>query len=83
MFYYAGMSLVMNDEGKVIPAEGDPEFISMWDYQPDGDIRTLEIPVIEVFPDTIYEKWNEDGTVEEVRFGGGGSTLPAWEGGSY
>lgn len=69
--YYNGMPLKKNEAGAVMPTTGEPEYICMWDYQPDGDIRTLEIPVIEVFPDTIYEKWNEDGTVEEVRFGGG------------
>lgn len=69
--YYNGMPLKKNEAGAVMPTEGDPQYICLWDYQPDDDIRTLEIPVIEVFPDTIYEKWNEDGTVEEVRFGGG------------
>ena len=69
--YYNGMPLKKNEAGAVMPTTGEPEYICMWDYQPDGDIRTLEIPVIEIFPDTIYEKWNEDGTVEEVRFGGG------------
>lgn len=71
--YYNGMPLKKNEAGAVMPTTGEPEYICMWDYQPDGDIRTLEIPVIEIFPDTIYEKWNEDGTVEEVRFGSGGS----------
>ena len=76
--YYNGMPLKKNEDGAVMPTEGDPEYICLWDYQPDGDIRTLEIPVIEIFPDTIYEKWNEDGTVEEVRFGsGGGGGLPS------
>lgn len=70
--YYNGMPLKKNEAGAVMPTTGEPEYICLWDYQPDGDIRTLEIPVIEVFPDTIYEKWNEDGSVEEVRFGSGG-----------
>lgn len=75
--YYNGMPLKKNEAGAVMPTTGDPEYICLWDYQPDGDIRTLEIPVIEIFPDTIYEKWNEDGTVEEVRFGSGGGGLPS------
>lgn len=75
--YYNGMPLKKNEAGAVMPTTGEPEYICMWDYQPDGDIRTLEIPVIEIFPDAIYEKWNEDGTVEEVRFGSGGGGLPS------
>lgn len=75
--YYNGMPLKKNEAGAVMPTTGDPEYICLWDYQPDGDIRTLEIPVIEIFPDTIYEKWNEDGSIEEVRFGSGGGGLPS------
>ena len=72
--YYKGMPLKLKEKGIVEPTDGDPEYICMAQYDPDAEIQPLEIPVQEVFPDVIYEKINNDGTTEEVRFGsrGGG-----------
>lgn len=72
--YYKGMPLKLKENGIVEPTDGDPEYICMAQYDPDAEIQPLEIPVQEVFPDVIYEKINNDGTTEEVRFGsrGGG-----------
>ena len=72
--YYVGMPMKKVDDDTVAPTEGDPEFICMAQYSDGGDVPVLEIPVMEIFPDTIYEKWNEDGTVEKVRFGATGGT---------
>ena len=75
--YYKGMPLKLKENGIVEPTDGDPEYICMAQYDPDAEIQPLEIPVQEVFPDVIYEKINNDGTTEEVRFGsrGGGGGI--------
>ena len=72
--YYKGMPLKLKEKGIVEPTDGDPEYICMAQYDPDTEIQPLEIPVQEVFPDVVYDRMNEDGTTEEVRFGskGGG-----------
>lgn len=76
--YYKGMPLKLKEKGIVEPTDGDPEYICMAQYDPDAEIQPLEIPVQEVFPDVVYDRMNEDGTTEEVRFGskgGGGAIL--------
>lgn len=77
--YYKGMPLKLKEKGVVEPTDGDPEYICMAEYNPDAEIQPLEIPVQEVFPDVVYDRMNEDGTIEEVRFGskggGGGGDL--------
>lgn len=73
--YYVGMPMKKVDENTVEPTDGDPEFICMMDKKSFSDVRVLEIPCMEIFPDTIYEKWNDDGTIEEVRFGSGGDAV--------
>lgn len=72
--YYKGMPLKLKEKGIVEPTDGDPEYICMAEYNPDAEIQPLEIPVQEVFPDVVYDRMNDDGTIEEVRFGskGGG-----------
>lgn len=72
--YYKGMPLKLKEKGIVEPTNGDPEYICMAEYNPDAEIQPLEIPVQEVFPDVVYDRMNEDGSIEEVRFGskGGG-----------
>ena len=81
--YYKGMPLKLKEKGIVEPTDGDPEYICMAEYNPDAEIQPLEIPVQEVFPDVVYDRMNEDGTIEEVRFGskgGGGDLLETVEG---
>lgn len=76
--YYKGMPLKLKEKGIVEPTDGDPEYICMAQYDPDAEIQPLEIPVQEVFPDVVYDRMNDDGTIEEVRFGrqgGGGDIL--------
>lgn len=75
--YYKGMPLKLKEKGIVEPTDGDPEYICMAQYDPDAEIQPLEIPVQEVFPDVVYDRMNDDGTIEEVRFGskGGGGDL--------
>lgn len=75
--YYRGMPLKLKEKGIVEPTDGDPEYICMAEYNPGTEIQPLEIPVQEVFPDVVYDRMNEDGSIEEVRFGskGGGADL--------
>lgn len=75
--YYKGMPLKLKEEGVVEPTDGDPEYICMAEYNPGTEIQPLEIPVQEVFPDVVYDRMNEDGSIEEVRFGskGGGADV--------
>lgn len=70
--YYKGMPLKLKEKGIVEPTDGDPEYICMAQYDPDAEIQPLEIPVQEVFPDVVYDRMNEDGSIEEVRFGSKG-----------
>lgn len=70
--YYVGMPLKIVDAETVEPTDGDPDYICMATYNKENDAAVLQIAVMEVFPDAVYERWNEDGTVEDVRFGGKG-----------
>lgn len=77
--YYKGMPLKLKEKGIVEPTDGNPEYICMAQYDPDAEIQPLEIPVQEVFPDVVYDRMNEDGTTEEVRFGSkGGGGVSSW-----
>lgn len=69
--YYVGMPLKKVDDSTVEPTNGDPDYICMRDFSKTSDAAVLEIAVEEVFPDAVYERWNEDGSIDEVRFGGG------------
>lgn len=75
--YYKGMPLKLKEKGIVEPTDGDPEYICMAQYDPGAEIQPLEIPVQEVFPDVVYDRMNDDGEIEEVRFGskGGGADV--------
>lgn len=69
--YYVGMPLKIVDAETVEPTDGDPDYICMATYNKENDAAVLQIAVMEVFPDAVYERWNEDGSIDEVRFGGG------------
>ena len=74
--YYVGMPLKKVDASTVAPTDGDPEYICLAQRNAGDEIRPLQIPVQEVFPDAVYTKIMEDGTEEQVRFGGGGKIKP-------
>ena len=74
--YYVGMPLKKVDAETVAPTDGDPEYICLAQRNAGDEIRPLQIPVQEVFPDAVYTKIMEDGTEEKVKFGGGGE--PDW-----
>lgn len=76
--YYVGMPLKIVDAETVEPTDGDPDYICMATYNKENDAAVLQIAVMEVFPDAVYERWNEDGTVEDVRFGGKGGGVSSW-----
>lgn len=69
--YYVGMPLKKVDAETVAPTDGDPEYICLAQRNAGDEIRPLQIPVQEVFPDAVYTKIMEDGTEEKVKFGAG------------
>ena len=74
--YYVGMPLKKVDASTVAPTDGDPEYICLAQRNAGDEIKPLQIPVQEVFPDAVYTKILEDGTEEKVKFGGGGKITP-------
>lgn len=74
--YYVGMPLKKVDAATVEPTDGTPDYICMAQRNAGDEIRPLQIPVQEVFPDAVYTKRTEDGNEEQVRFGGGGKITP-------
>ena len=74
--YYVGMPLKKVDAETVEPTDGTPDYICMAQRNAGDEIKPLQIPVQEVFPDAVYTKRTEDGNEEQVRFGGGGKIKP-------
>ena len=72
--YYVGMPLKKVDAETVAPTDGTPDYICLAQRNAGDEIKPLQIPVQEVFPDAVYTKIMEDGTEEKMKFGGGGAS---------